>query len=119
MNVRTLLAAAAIALTLPVGALAHHGWSGQEDKITVMEGAIAAVSYRNPHGTIDIIAADKTRWTITLAPLPRMGARGLTADKLKVGDRVRVQGNRNLDKSRLELKASQITIGGVTTNLMA
>jgi len=117
MNARTLLAAAAVAVLIPVAAVAHHGWAGQEDQITVLEGPIQAVSYRNPHGTIDIMTADRTRWNITLAPISRMTARGVTADKLKVGDRVRVNGYRNSDRSRNELRAETITIAGVTTNL--
>lgn len=120
MNAKSLLTAAVVAaLAIPAAALAHHGWAGQEDKVTVMEGAISAVNYKMPHGTIDIVAPDKTKWTITLAPLNRMSSRGLTADKFKIGDTVKIEGNRNSDRSRNELKASKITIGGVTTNLMA
>ena len=118
MNAKTLLAAA-IALALPAAALGHHGWAGQEEKVTVLEGAIASVSYTMPHGTISIVTADKAQWTVTLAPIYRMSSRGLTADKLKLGDKVRIEGNRNLDKTRYELKAAKITINGVTTNLMA
>jgi hypothetical protein len=116
MNLRIIVAAAAVAAA-PLAALAHHGWAGQDSAATVLDGSIQTVNYRNPHGTIDILTADRTRWNITLAPISRMTARGLTADKLKVGDRVRVNGFRNSDRSRNELRAETITIGGVTTNL--
>jgi hypothetical protein len=119
MNAKILLAAAVMTAVIPAAALAHHGWAGQEDRVTLLEGPIQAVTYRNPHGTIDIIAADKTRWTITLAPIARMSSRGLTADKLKVGTVVKVTGNRTTEPGRRELKASKITVGGVTTDLMA
>jgi hypothetical protein len=118
MNAKALLIAAAV-LTVPAAALAHHGWSGQEEKLSVLEGPIQSVRYLNPHGEVEIIAADKSRWTITLAPLSRMQARGLTKEKFVVGQTVRVEGHRNLDKDRRELKANNITIGGVTTNLLA
>ncbi len=118
MNAKAILLAAAV-LTLPAAALAHHGWAGQEDKVSMLDGTIQSVRYVNPHGQIEIIAADSAKWTITLAPLTRMQTRGLTEDKLAVGQKVHVEGNRTLDKGRRELKASKITVGGVTTNLMA
>lgn len=118
MNAKALFVAAAV-LTAPAAALAHHGWSGQEEKLSVLEGPIQSVRYLNPHGEVEIIAADKSRWTITLAPLPRMQARGLTKEKLVVGQTVRVEGHRSLAKDRRELKANKITIGGVTTDLLA
>lgn len=117
MNPRVLLIAAAV-MTLPVAALAHHGWAGQEEKLSVLEGPIQVVRYVAPHGTVEMIAADKTRWTVTLAPLARMQTRGLTREKLVVGQTVRVEGHRSLDPNRRELKANTITVGGVTTNLL-
>ena len=120
MNAKLLAAAlASAAIAIPLAASAHHGWAGQEDKVTVLEGTIQAVRYTMPHGSIQIIAPDQARWTVTLAPIYRMSSRGLTEDKLKVGEKVRIEGNRSLDKSRMELKAAKITIGGKTTDLMA
>ena len=108
------LAAAALA---PLPAAAHHGWAGQDNsKVTVLEGPIQAVRYRNPHGEIELTSGGR-RWTITLAPIQRMQSRGVTEEVLKVGLPVRIEGARNLDQSRYEVKANDITIGGKTTEL--
>lgn len=110
------LALVAVALT-PLPALAHHGWSGQDNaKATTLEGRIDAVRFHNPHGQVDLTSGDR-KWTVTLAPILRMEARGLTADKLKVGQTARVVGHRNLDPARYEVKANEITVDGQTTNL--
>lgn len=105
------------ALLAPLPAAAHHGWAGQDNnKVTSLEGKIEAVRYRNPHGEIELSAEGK-RWLVTLAPIGRMEARGVTESALKVGQTVKVDGARNLDMSRNELKAAQITIAGKTTGL--
>lgn len=115
LPVSLVLLAAALA---PLPASAHHGWSGQEnDKVTVLEGPIQAVRFRNPHGEIEITGADRQRWLITLAPIQRMESRGLQEASLKVGQVVRVEGHRNLEMTRRELKANNITIAGQKTEL--
>ena len=124
MNAKTLLASLAVAVALPAAALpvsawAHHGWAGQEDAAMTLQGTITSSSYTAPHGKLEIIAADQTHWTITLAPPTRMSARGLKPEMLKPGEKVTIQGNRNLDHKIMELKAASITVGGKTTDLMA
>ena len=119
---RLLLAAAAAAAalpaaTLPPAAWAHHGWSGQEsDKVTALEGVIQSVSYRNPHGEIVLLSGGK-KWDVTLAPIARMQARGVTEALLQPGRTVRVEGRRNIDPKRQEMKAENIRIDGQVTNL--
>ena len=116
MKLPIMLAAVAVAVT-PVAALAHHGWSGQDNaKVTTLSGAVTAVRYRNPHGEIDITSGNQ-KWTVTLAPLQRMNSRGLSEAALKPGTMVQVSGHRNLEMSRNELKANEIAMGGKTTNL--
>ena len=117
-----ILAVAAIA-ALPAAAVisspawAHHGWAGQEnDKVTVLEGKIEAVRYRNPHGEVDLTSGGH-KWQVTLAPISRMESRGVTEAALKPGTTVKIEGHRNLDMSRYEVKANAITIGGKTTSL--
>ena len=108
------LAAAALA---PLPAAAHHGWAGQDNsKVTVLEGPIQAVRYRNPHGEIELTSGGQ-RWLIALAPIQRMQDRGVTEAVLKVGQPVRIEGARNLDQSRFEVKADNITIAGKKTSL--
>lgn len=105
------------ALLAPAPALAHHGWSGQDnDHVTTLEGKIDAVRYRDPHAEIDLSAGPQ-KWTVTLAPIGRMQSRGVTEDKLKAGQVVKISGHRNLDLTRYEVKANDITIGGQTTSL--
>ena len=107
----------AAALLAPLPALAHHGWSGQDNsKVTTLEGKIAAVRYRNPHGEIDLMQGNQ-KWTVTLAPIARMDSRGLSEAAFKVGDTVTINGHRNLDMARYEVKANDITIGGKKTEL--
>lgn len=116
---RPVFAAAALAVGLSITsfAQAHHGWGGQEDKITILEGPIQRVSYRDPHGEIEVMANGK-KWLVTLAPLSRMQARGLTEANLKPGQTVWISGKRNIDTSRNEIKAENIRIDGKTTNLL-
>ena len=114
---RLTIFAAAAALLAPAAAIAHHGWNGQEGKLTVLEGPIQAVSYRDPHGEIEITAAGK-RWMVTLAPISRMQARGLTEAALKPGQTVWISGRRNSDLAKNEIKAESIRVAGKTTNLL-
>ena len=115
-TVKPALFAAALILPAPA-ALAHHGWAGQDNAhVTTLEGTIQGVRYRNPHAEIDLMSG-KQMWTVTLAPLFRMQDRGVTEDKLKVGETVKIDGHRNLDQTKYEVKANDITIGGKTTNL--
>jgi hypothetical protein len=110
-------ALAATALLAPLPAIAHHGWSGQDNaKVTTLEGTIKDVRYRNPHGEIDLVVGGQT-WLVTLAPIARMESRGVTEAKLAVGQKVKIDGHRNLDQARYEVKANDITIGGQTTDL--
>jgi hypothetical protein len=105
------------ALLAPLPAAAHHGWSGQDNAhVTTLEGPIQAVRYRDPHAEIDLTDHGQM-WTITLAPTERMDARGVTAKALKVGQTVKINGHRNLDQKRFEVKANDITIDGKTTSL--
>jgi hypothetical protein len=116
MRRSSVIAFAVIALS-PAAALAHHGWAGQDNaRTTVLEGRIDAVRYRNPHGEIDLTSGGQ-KWQVTLAPISRMESRGVTEAVLKPGTTVKIEGHRNLDMSRHEVKASAITVGGKTTSL--
>ena len=114
---RLILVAIAATILVPAAASAHHGWSGQEsDKVTTLEGAIKSVSYRDPHGEIELVSGGQT-WDVTLAPIFRMQARGVTEAMLKPGTKVWISGRRNVDPKRLEMKAENIRIDGKVTNL--
>ena len=94
---------------------AHHGWTGYQEKETQLTGTIAATSYENPHGQVDL-NVDGKRWQIVLAPPSRMQARGLQREMLKVGAQATVVGYIH-KTTPTELRAERITIGDKTTEL--
>lgn len=98
-------------------ALAHHGWSGYDEKTPIkLEGTIQRSDYKNPHGTIQLKGKDDKVLEVILAPTSRMQARGLTAEMLKVGQVVTVEGyKKNADAG--ELRAERITVGTKTVEL--
>ena len=113
MKAKTLLVAAALAAMLPFSTLAQQPAPGSA---TILEGTIRT-AYKEP-GTIQIVTADKSRWTVILAPMFYLTARGATPDMFKVGTPVRVEGSPTPDK-KMELKASKITLDGSNSFLMS
>jgi hypothetical protein len=106
---------AALALGSAVRVAAHHGWTGYQEKETRLTGTIAAASYENPHGQLDL-TVDGRKWQVVLAPPSRMQSRGLQREMLKVGAEATVVGY--IHKTvPTELRAERITIGGKTTEL--
>jgi hypothetical protein len=95
--------------------LAHHGWTGYQEKETELTGTITSASYENPHGQVDL-SVDGKRWQIVLAPPSRMQSRGLDRGMLKVGSQATVVGYIH-KTTPTELRAERITIGGKTTEL--
>jgi Family of unknown function (DUF6152) len=95
--------------------LAHHGWTGYQEKETQLTGTITSASYENPHGQVDL-SVDGKRWQIVLAPPSRMQSRGLDRGMLKVGSQATVVGYIH-KTTPTELRAERITIGGKTTEL--
>lgn len=107
--------AAASTLTLATAAVAHHGWSGYQTELLKVSGVIERSSYSNPHGSIYLKGPDKT-WVVVLAPTSRMTNRGLTAEMLKVGANVAVEGYQNTTDSA-EMRAERISVDGKTIEL--
>jgi hypothetical protein len=96
-------------------ALAHHGWSGYEAELLKVNGVIEQSSYANPHGSIQLKTPEKT-WEVVLAPTSRMANRGLTAEMLKTGATVTVEGYQNTSNAK-EMRAERITVDGKTVEL--
>jgi len=96
-------------------ALAHHGWTGYEEELLEVNGVIEQSSYANPHGSIQLKTPEKT-WLVVLAPTSRMTNRGLTAEMLKTGITVAVEGYRNKTDPK-EMRAERITVDGKTVEL--
>lgn len=107
----------ALAAASAMPALAHHGWAGQGNEQVKVSGTVhQVVDLVNPHATLQVMA-DGQVWDITLAPPSRTRGAGLTPQTLAVGDEVTVQGNRNADQQRYEIKAVRITRDGKNFDL--
>jgi hypothetical protein len=96
--------------------LAHHGWTGYDDKSPLtLSGTVKVSGYENPHGFVDLDVSGKV-WRVVLAPPARMESRGLSKDMLKPGTKATVVGYpHRTEKS--EMRAEKITIGDKTTEL--
>lgn len=97
----------AIGLALPVSA--HHGWSGNDDEISVSGVLETGLSLSGPHGTMQVRDADGTLWDVTLAPAPRTHRAGLREGAISEGAEVTVHGERNRDPARNEIKVRRVT----------
>ena len=105
------LRAALAASLIATPAYAHHGWSGQEDKLSDMTGTVVqGVSLAGPHATMKIKVADEV-WDITLAPPARTSRAGLKEGVIPIGDTVTVRGNRNTAAGRHEMKTISVRHG--------
>jgi hypothetical protein len=102
----------AAAFALAAGpALAHHGWGGQEEAVTTLNGTVVqGVSLAGPHATMKIKVGNDV-WDLTLAPPARTERSGLKEGLIPVGATVMVRGNRNSDHNRHEMKTIYIKQG--------
>lgn len=111
--------AVSIAIFVAAGAgrvTAHHGWSEYNNEQTLnLTGEIQAVSYDNPHTTIQLKTADK-EWQVVLAPPSRLQRRGLPAEQLQVGETVSLVGYPHRTESN-EMRAERITVDEKTVEL--
>lgn len=113
---RTALAALALAVAVPVAALAHHGWSSYDSaKAIKATGPLKSVSWRNPHAEAQMDYQGKS-WAVILAPTSRMESRGLTRDMLKDGTTATVEGYPRTDGTP-EMRLERITVAGKTIEL--
>jgi len=98
-------------------AAAHHGWGGQAKEHLELTGTVEqAVSLNGPHASMKI-KVDGQVWDITLAPSPRTAAAGLQADTLPLGAKITIQGHRNLDMKKFEVKTERVTYNGKLYNV--
>lgn len=112
MRIRHSLLLLGVSLGLgTTAAVAHHGWSGNNQSIQVTGTVVAPVDLSGPHGTMQIRDADGQVWDATLAPAPRTQRAGLGEDTLAVGDEVTLTGMRNDDAARYEVKTRRVTHG--------
>ena len=108
---RKALGFSVLLLAAPAAVLAHHGWGSYDASKTVtVQGPIETSSYTNPHATITVKAPDKV-WTIILAPISRMQARGAPADFVAAGKTVKAEGYASKVEPS-EMRAERITVDG-------
>ena len=116
LSVWTSVAILALSIwTLP--AVAHHGWGGNSDDEFEISGIVeTGVSLAGPHATMKI-RADGHVWDLTLAPPARTKDAGLKEGVIPVGAMVTIQGHRNLDPKRFEIKAERVIWNRRTFNV--
>jgi len=89
----------------------HHGWANYDQNKTLdYKGTIQEIVYENPHATAKIKHQNKV-WTVFLAPITRMEARGVTAEMVKKGTILRVVGYPHKE-IKDEMRAERIFIEG-------
>ena len=111
-----MIAAALVVMALP--AAAHHGWGGQGEEEFQLSGTLAApVSLAGPHGTMKVRDESGQVWDITLAPGARVERAGLKEGVIPVGAQVTIQGHRNRDAKRFEVKTERVMWNGKTFNV--
>jgi hypothetical protein len=74
------------------------------------------VSLAGPHATMKVRAQGQL-WDVTLAPPARTQAAGLTDKAIPVGAQVKINGHRNSDPKRFEVKTERVTWNGKTFNV--
>jgi hypothetical protein len=98
-----------VAVLVTGSAVAHHGWGSYDaERPITVTGRIEKVAYGNPHVEI-VVEADGKRWSVVLAPVSRMEARGATADVVSLGKNISVYGYPSREKPD-EMRAERIKI---------
>ena len=116
MNRTLAIAAMAAAVLVPAGALAHHGWSSYDAAKTIkLTAPLTDLAWRNPHAEAKVAYQGKT-WTVVLAPVARLEARGLTPAMLGPGQRVTLEGYPRSDGTP-EMRIERVTAQGKTVEL--
>ena len=104
------------ALAIPAAAIAHHGWSSYDtEKVLQVDARLTSVSWANPHGTATMKWRGGT-WSVILAPVARMEARGLTSAMIAPGKPIRLVGYARKDGTR-EMRIERVVAGGKTVEL--
>jgi hypothetical protein len=99
------------ALVLPAAARAHHGWAWAEDEEFSLTGVVREVRLGNPHGELEVEAADGI-WTAEVGQPWRNQRAGLTDDMLVPGLELTLEGHRSQDPDAKRMKAERVIIAG-------
>lgn len=113
---RSAIVGLSLLLAVPATGSAHHGWGAYDaNRATTMDGVVQSSRWRNPHVEVDLRVGRKV-WAIVLAPVARASARGLSAEDLKTGKRLRVVGYPRKDGTP-EVRAERVVVGGKTVEM--
>ena len=96
---------------VPLAARAHHGWAWAEDEEFVLTGVIRGARLGNPHGELDVEAADGM-WVAEIGQPWRNARAGLTDEMLAPGVEVTLEGHRSRDPDERVMKAERVIIAG-------
>jgi hypothetical protein len=113
---RQFLAAGALAALLPASAYAHHGWAWAEDEEFTLSGVIRGARLGNPHGELDVEAADGM-WIAEIGQPWRNERAGLTDGMLAPGVEVTLEGHRSRNPDEKVMKAERVIIAGTLHDL--
>ena len=98
----------AVFMVSALPAFAHHGWGGNEDKLSDVTGTVTTgVSLAGPHATMKIKDAQGHIWDVTMAPPNRTQQSGVTEKLIPVGATVMVHGHRNKSPEHLRDQGHQ------------
>lgn len=116
MSPFTKVTLAAALASMPVAALAHHGWSSyNEAEPVTLTGPLKDVVWGNPHGSAKMNWQGK-EWDVILAPVSRMTARGLSLDDIDEGQTITLTGYVRRDGTA-EMRIERIKVGDKTIEL--
>ena len=92
---------AALMLLGTASAAAHHSFAVHfvADWLVTVDGVVTEYSFRNPHGLVHLQAADG-EWRAETNSPNILRRRGWSADSIKTGDRVTIEGYPARDGSR-------------------
>lgn len=120
-----ILTALGVALAFAAAADAHHSFPAYyfEDQSVTIEGAVVEFDYRAPHTWLHVLVSDADgqmqRFSAEWANPQRLARDGVTADRLKPGDVVRITGSpgrtaseRKIHLKRIERPADRWAWGG-------
>jgi hypothetical protein len=103
-------------LILPGVARAHHGWAWATEEDFSLTGVLRAARLGNPHGELEVEAADGM-WVAEIGQPWRNAEAGLTDDMLVPGVEITLEGPRSRNPDEKLMKAERVIIAGRMYNL--
>jgi len=92
-------------------AFVHHGWANYDQtKVLDFETTIDESTFGNPH-SMATVNYENEPWEVYLAPASRMTARGLSAEMIKKGTKVRLVAYPHKTEKG-EMRAERIYVDG-------